>query len=147
MKRNVATYSQFVNEARTKEWLDDVDDKFGKINRIRIDDTTKIRVLEYIYESGENGRSYTDIVKFIVEEIKGMTYDWKKHRGYWATNLTASVGFWGGKNSGLLTQYCEKNENGRWVLANAKLKSYFMKSDFRGVLDDDAMSALKDLLY
>lgn len=144
--RYINTYNQFINEARTKEWME-VEDNLGKTSNIRIDDTTKIRVLEFIYESGEEGRRYTEIVKYIVEEIKGMVYNWKIHRGYWSTNLTGGGGMWGGPRTGLLSIYCKKNENGRWVLANDKLQAYFMKSDFRGMLDDDAMSALKDLLY
>jgi len=147
MKRNVATYLQFINEARTKEWME-VEDNLGKTSNMRIDDTTKIRVLEFIYESGEEGRRYTDIVKFIIEEIKQMgPYSRDQHRGYWSTNLTGAGGMFGGPITGLLPRYCKKNENGRWVLANDKLQAYFMKSDFRGMLDDDAMSALKDLLY
>ena len=94
MKRNVATYSQFINEARTKEWIDDIEDKDGKLHNVRSDDTTKIKVLEFIYESGDDGRRYTDIVRFIVEDIGGDTYHHTTHRGYWATNLTGGRGFY-----------------------------------------------------
>jgi len=146
MKNYIRSYSSFINEARTKQWLDDVTDNKGNIRNVRIDNTIKIRVLEFIYEAGKEGRRYTEIVKFIVENIKGMVYDWRIHRGYWATNLTGAVGFFGGSDTGLLTQYCEKNEKGKWVLTNKKLIDYFMKVDFRGILGDEEREALAELL-
>lgn len=149
MERHVYTYSEFLKESKG-EWLKDVTDKYGAINNLRLDDTTRIRILEFIYEAGNEGRSYTDIVRFIVETIKGETYNWKTHRGYGSGQLTGIPGHhWtnqGAQKYGLLYKYCKKNENGRWVLANDKLLAYFMKSDFRGMLDDDALNALGDLL-
>lgn len=149
MERHVYTYSEFLKEGKG-EWLDGVRDKEGSFNKIRLDDTDRIRILEFIYEAGNTGRRYTDIVKFIVEAIKGEKYNWKIHRGYGSGQLTGRPGrYWGrgGTTYGLLHKYCDKNESGNWVLTNDKLINHFMQDDFRGVLDDDAKSALRELLY
>jgi hypothetical protein len=149
MKRNIKTYSDFINEARSKKWLDDVVDDDGNSNNIRLDDTIRIRALEYIYESGTDGRRYTDIIKFIIEDIKGDSYNYKTHRGHYSQLMTGIPGsHWGrgGRVVGILYKYCTRNENNRWVLTNDQLIEHFMKDDFKGILDDNARAALAELL-
>jgi len=151
MERYVKTYSDFINEARTKQWLDDVPDKEGNLSNIRLDDTTRIRILEFIYDAGQEGRRYTDIVKFVVEQINGDIYHHTTHRGHISGQLTGIPGrHWSSTNAkayGLLYRYCERNDKGRWVLTNDKLINHFMNDDFRGLLDDEARDALSELLY
>jgi len=87
--------------------------------------TSTYRVLNYIHRAGEVGRRYTDIVKYIVEEINGRKYDYSM-RGYWGTNLLATKSSWrGGDRVGILTRFADKNEDGKWVLTDIVLKSHF----------------------
>ena len=150
MKRNVDTYLEFINEAGKHEWLDTgIDDKGVDTGQMRVggEETMKYQVLRFISESGEKGVRYTDIIKFILKD-RGITYDHKKHRGYWATNLTGTTGYWsGGKGTGLLLKYCAKNEDGKWILKNSALRKYFISTDLRDLLDDDALNALGELIY
>ena len=44
--------------------------------------TVKSRVMDFVKGMGE--AKYTDIIKFIVEDIHGMEYNNKRHRGYYA---------------------------------------------------------------
>ena len=98
-------------------------------------DTKAWKVLEFIGEAGEEGRSLTEIQKFIFIDLNGRSEEefyeksrggyqindvggqyWDPHmpgprrtRGYWTTALYYTGG-------GLLNNYCEKNENDKWVL-------------------------------
>lgn len=157
MKRNVDTYLDFINEDKKSkakhQWLD-TGSKPGTIEdtgRMRVgggdDETIKYKVLKFISEHGDRGVRYTDIIKYILE-IKGQgPYDHKKHRGHWATNLLGTTGYWsGGKGTGLLLKYCTKNEDNKWVIANDALSKYFMSADLSDLLDDDALSALSEIL-
>jgi hypothetical protein len=92
--------------------------------------TTAFKILEYIQQSGEMGRSHTEIVKFILS-LKGRTYNHETDRGYYATNLYGSDNrpFWirgesKRSNPGLYELYCEKTEDGRWKL-NTKAADFF----------------------
>lgn len=44
--------------------------------------TVKSRVMDFVKGMGE--ARYTDIIKFIVEDVHGMKYNNKRHRGYYA---------------------------------------------------------------
>ena len=44
--------------------------------------TIKSRVMDFVTSRGE--ARYTDIIKFIVEDVHGMTYNTTLHRGYYA---------------------------------------------------------------
>ena len=44
--------------------------------------TVKSRVMDFVKGMGE--AKYTDIIKFIVEDVHGMEYNNKRHRGYYA---------------------------------------------------------------
>ena len=50
--------------------------------------TIKSRVMDFVTGKGE--AKYTDIIKFIVEDIHGMTYDKTLHRGYYACAFSSS---------------------------------------------------------
>lgn len=42
----------------------------------------KSRIMDFVSSKGE--AAYTEIIKFIVEEVKGYVYDCYKHRGYYS---------------------------------------------------------------
>ena len=87
--------------------------------RIRVG-TDQYKVIRFIYNSGHEGRKYTDIVKYLLVTDRRGSYDHKRDRGYWSSQLS---GTW--KHPGILTGYCKKNENGRWVLTNRSLVDHF----------------------
>lgn len=127
--KNILTYIEFLNEAQ--EWLEtgkkESTDLSGKrtvtSDKMSISRTNKYKILEYIFKSGNEGRRYTDIIKFIVEDLKGGKYNWKTDRGYYATNLLGSRFDTGGS---ILYKYCNKNsENKKWVLTNKALIDHF----------------------
>lgn len=84
--------------------------------------TRAYQILEFIFRAGPNGTRYTDIVKFIVEELNGDKYDHSIHRGWYSDALNGM-----GKPA-LLQLYCKKLENGRWVL-NTETTNFFKSED------------------
>jgi hypothetical protein len=50
--------------------------------------TIKSRVMDFVTGKGE--AKYTDIIKFIVEDIHGMTYDKTLHRGYYSCAFSSN---------------------------------------------------------
>lgn len=104
--------------------------------RFRDADTKTLRLFKFIYDSGKEGRSHKEIVKFLMnpEDPESVEYDWREDRGYWSTNLYGSGSYSG--NLGLLTGYCEKNEKGRWILKDEKLKKYFLRRELKDAFDD-----------
>lgn len=141
MERNVLTYQEFI--AESKRWIDtgkkthrrsywnygEIDNEYE--SKMRIDDTQKYLILKHIYKAGHQGIRYTDIIKFIVENLKGGTYDHRKHRGYYSTNLSGS---W--RDPGILYSYCKKNDNGKWVLDHSTLIDHFNDLKEKGELED-----------
>ena len=96
--------------------------------KIRIDDTMTYQILKFIYKKGTLGAKYSDIIRFIVEDLKRMgDYNWKEHRGYWSTNLN--------KPNGVLTRYAIKNNSGRWILNNPQLERHFDDLSKEGKLE------------
>ena len=89
----------------------------------RAKNTKAYKILEFIFNAGETGRRYTDIVKFIVEGLNGEIYDPKIHRGWYGDNLLGHS--W---KRGLLYMYCTKLENGNWAL-NEETMKFFEKED------------------
>lgn len=87
-------------------------------------DSITYRVLKYIWEAGESGIRYTDIVKYIVEDIKGRKYD-SSWRGYWGTNLLTRKSRWNSDKIGILPRFANKNVYKKWVLTDIVLKSHF----------------------
>ena len=65
--------------------------------------TTAYKILQFIRSFGEDGVSYSDIKKFLMENIRGEKYNPVQHRGYW------NFKFYGGNGKrGLFGYYCEK---------------------------------------
>ena len=95
-------------------------------SKVRLN-TMKYKVLKFIWQSGTSGRKYTDIVKFILG-LKGQTYT-NDLRGYWATNLVGSFGFYGGGKPGLLSLYCSKNQDKKWILTDSNLRKHFLEKE------------------
>ena len=90
--------------------------------------TDKYRVLRFIYDAGVQGRSYSEITKFVVEELRGRTYT-RNDRGYWATNLLGT----GYNASGILRDYCEKKVVRPAILDNPQAKrAYIMRTNSGG---------------
>lgn len=85
--------------------------------------TNAYKILKFIFEAGPEGVGFTEIGRFIVEELKGRPYDRVRDRGYYATNL---YGSW--RNYGLFELYCKKLENGKWTL-NDETKKFFKEED------------------
>jgi len=145
----INTYREFINES--DKWIETEYKQSSKDNTDRLSNrnTSVLKILEFIYKSGNDGVKYTDIIKFIMEEIKGETYNPVEHRGYFSGMLTGRPGSWrggGGQTYGILYRFCEKKENGRWILKDNKLQSYFMKSDMGDMLTDDELDALAEII-
>lgn len=136
----IKTFDEFMNSNRVNE--NAISSDFG--TKIRIDpNSTTYQILKYMWENNHTGLRYSDIVQFIMEELKGVKYDHTKHRGYWATNLTRPVrygyGGYGGEEptkAGLLTKYAEKNSEGRWILKDIGVIKHFNMMD--GFTEDEA---------
>ena len=97
---------------------------------MRTDDTMKYLVLKFIYQSGEKGVRYTDIVRYIVEELHDRKYNYEFDRGYWSSQLSGTY-----KQRGILEEYCTKNKQNRWIISNKKLISYFKSREKDGTID------------
>jgi hypothetical protein len=117
--------------------------------------------LRYIYDAGEEGRSYTEIQRFYYE-LEGKTrdrdeytekpgggwdsekvnreYNSTKDRGIGATML--SGGDYRGLQTGILHAFCTKNDKGKWILSDRKLISIF---NFTDAGDEDDMKLVRDL--
>lgn len=126
-----------------------------------------LSMLKFIWESGEEGRSARELKKFYYELS---STDGKKHRtdygdipgkGYGvvfdgerefdpvkdqgvAGNLLYG-GDWWGRPTGILQAHCAKNEKGKWILTDKKLKSFFESTKFSNLLDQDEFDTLDQL--
>lgn len=69
--------------------------------------TIKSRVMDFVTGKGE--ARYTDIIKFIVEDIHGMTYDKTLHRGYYSCAFSSYDAYFL-RPSNNEPRYLEKNE-------------------------------------
>ena len=99
----------------------------------KLQDTDRFKVLQFIGEAGDAGRTFSEIQKFIVVELRGLNWDdtddWyfrdrdpqhrisrpvrRRWRGYWCDNLLGSMYPYG--HQGLLKTYCQKHF-GKWIL-------------------------------
>ena len=146
-----SSFNSFLNESN--KYIP-TQPKEGPRQRIRVPKdsnevpTITFSVLRKIYQSGYEGMRYTDIVKFIVEDIKGGKYQHEFDRGHWATNLTqAKYGWMGGEyRGGILTNYCTKTDQGRWVLTNKELIMYFNSLDSGDVMDPELMNTFISII-
>lgn len=83
---------------------------------------TTQKIIDFVSESGANGRRYIEIIKFIYEMKYGVgTYSYK-HRGYWAGSFKTPSR--DDRRFGHLMYYLEKADNGRWVVRDKKM-SFF----------------------
>ena len=116
-------------------------------SRIRIDGTTKkYEILKFIYTAGEWGRSYTEILRVIVENLVGDTYKPTEDRGRYGTYLIGTR-----ERHGLLSQYWTKKQ-GRWVISDPILIEHFDKIQSEGKIkmagegtDPEVLDSLKTL--
>lgn len=83
------------------------------------------QVLSFIGNSGKDGRTFSEIQRFVVE-MNGLNYDEKnvdyyyptptgpaaryvrRYRGYWTAALCGTNGFYSKPRIGILKKYCEK---------------------------------------
>ncbi|NJO89546.1 MAG: hypothetical protein HC831_11800 [Chloroflexia bacterium] len=95
-------------------------------------DTKAVKVLEYIGEAGEEGKTFTEIQYFIWTEIRGKSPAefWEKEKNpYYSMGQRKSRGTWTSSfynyegsrwdkppaiKRGLLSYYCEKTPEGKW---------------------------------
>jgi hypothetical protein len=134
-----------------------------------IEGSRALSVLKFIWEAGEEGRSATEIQKMYFGlggtggkryridygeydnkerrhkiEFEGeREFDPVKDRGVGTTLLYGSD--WDGRPTGILRAHCTKNEKGRWMLTDRKLKSFFEATKFSGMLDQDDFDTLDQL--
>lgn len=78
-----------------------------KGNKVMEKMAIKSRVMDFVKGMGE--ARYTDIIKFIVEEVHGMRYDRSLHRGYYSSAFS-SFGSYFLNPSKNEPRYLEKNE-------------------------------------
>ncbi len=103
--------------------------------------TIAYKILKFIWESGKDGVRYTDILKFIIEDLRGDQYDSAAHRGYYATNLVGTqhnlFGRGDQNNKGLLGWYCDKSpETGRWSV-KPEIDTFFSNTEFKDLQISD----------
>jgi hypothetical protein len=146
------SFTQFISESE-KTWIktDPIDSRLRGPSRVRISgNTLKYEILKFIYISEDHGRSYTDSLKYVIEDIQGYKYQPTEHRGRYGTFLQGM----GRSGLGILTQYCKKNEIGRWVLSDSALIKYFDKLRDEGQIktltqsssmSDEELEAVKTL--
>lgn len=85
--------------------------------------TIKSRVMDFVKGMGE--ARYTDIIKFIVEDVHGMKYDPTLHRGYYSSAFSVSIfGTQDDAHDGYFL-YPSKNEP-RCLVKNKKTKKYYV---------------------
>ena len=130
--------AKFVNENITHFKKPNSEEDFKKNLDIGYGNKPKFKawkVLEFIRSKGEEGIGLQEIQEYIYFDLNKAPYgkDWfyekdpikyysgvkygggRQSRGYWCTNLYGANSRWS-ESSGLLTKYCHKNKNGKWVL-------------------------------
>ena len=163
---DIKTYIEFVNEQKEKysdnhpryidtDYYSPPNDSKQRI--LNKKDSVKLKILRFIFESGKEGRAYTEIQRFYFE-LDGKTrlrveyvhseeegpsgnivdkftrkethrgYNSTKDRGMGTTMFYGSD--WQGKPTGLLRAYCKKNDNGKWVLTDLNLIDMFEYMDY-----------------
>lgn len=90
----------------------------------------KTRVMDFVAGRGE--ASYTDIIKFIVEEVKGWTWNRTLHRGYYSSALSKSDGkFYNSSNKKGYFLRPTQNEK-RYLKKNETTKKYYIVKAEKG---------------
>ena len=90
--------------------------------------TVKAQLIERMVELGNSGITYTEMIKMVLDIVHpGIKYDWRVHRGFYATNFTPPAQRWyGGYHKGGYMVAGGKEQvfkyNGRWFAFPAKQK-------------------------
>jgi len=176
MKTFILTYGDFLNESRER-FSTVRDDKYVQTDYVpnwkkepqryrNLEGSRPLSMLKFIWESGAEGRSATEIKKFYYElggtdgkrhrtdgeyvpgkgyiRIEGeREFDPVKDRGIGSTLLYG--GEWWGRPTGILHAHCTKNEKGKWILTDKKLKSFFESTKFSELLDKEDFDTLDQL--
>ena len=170
MKAFILTYRDFINEARERfsklrdEYVEsDYTPRWkGTPQKYRnIEGNKTLSLLKFIWEAGEEGRSYTEIKKFYYElgrtDGKRSRAEWRdreyveterefdpvKDRGFGNTLLYG--GDYRQRKTGILVAHCTKNEKGKWMLTDKKLESFFKATKFSELLDKEDFDTLDQL--
>lgn len=153
--RSIKTYIEFVNEdveryseahPRYIETEYQSKNNDGKQRILNKKDSIILSILRYIFESGKEGRSYTEIQRFYYEiSLPGHEYNSTRDRGRGSTMF--SGGDYPGRPTGILHAYCKKNDNKKWVLTDDRLLDVFEYMDYKNETNpsEDDMWLLKDL--
>ncbi len=161
---------RYVKSDYTPSWREY--NNMGPQRYLNKENNAKLNVLKFIYDSGHEGRSYSEIQRFYYEygnvdgkrdrmdydkrgyvdgkwatirKGKGMEhreYDSKRDRGLGATMLSGRD--WSGKPTGILHAHCMKNENGKWVLIDRTLIDLFNDNKAKELGMDDYL-AMRDM--
>ena len=142
-------------------------DKKGPQRYRNIEGSKSLSLLRFIWEAGEEGRSAGEIQKHYfelgakdgkryredpIEYVPGLgtkynrgerEFNPKLDRGMGATLLYGSD--WHGRPTGILQAHCTKNEKGKWMLTDDKLKRYFESTKFSDLLDPEEFDTLSQL--
>jgi len=124
-----------------------------------------LNMLKFIYSAGEKGRKHGEVQRFFYEhggkersrtdytldkttnqDARVTTrrgFDSVKDRGMGSTML--SGGDYWGRQTGILNAHCEKNDSGRWVLTDSKLKSMLDWTDALDGASDNDLEVMKNL--
>lgn len=132
-----------------------------------IEGNVALTLLKFIWEAGEDGRSAGEIKKYYFdlgakdgkryrEDYIGYVpgegskftkgereYNSTLDRGLGSTLLYGSDYY--GKQTGIFQAHCMKNEQGKWVLTDKRLKNYFESTKFSDMLDQDEFDTLDQL--
>lgn len=125
-------FNTFIGEQKTRVQYTRPGGYFRKekTTSLKLGSNTKIeQILKFIYDGGSEGRSWKEIHKFIVEELKGLKQN--------LSHSTAAHGSIGPSNRGYyssiftyyLPHFAEKGSDKRWRITNQEVLRYFIESD------------------
>ena len=145
---SIKSFSNFIAEGKIPTRMGDVRTPKDKWDM----PTIVYSVLMKLWEAGEEGLRYTDLVKHILEYHRGTQYNSKYHRGMYASSLVGYKYNRKGnsyppslKPNGVLVKFCEKNEKGRWVLKSPEITAYFDSVDRGEEPDMEMIKVFRDL--
>ena len=154
MSRNILTYLEYINESGkrmldregsyvetsyTPRWKDTPQ------RYLNLESNMTLKVLRYIWESGKEGRRWVDIQRkyFNLAHKGSVEFSPSKDRGYGSNMLYRPEQT--NRQTGILHAHCNKNQEGKWVLTDSKLKSYFSAVEFSDLLDPDDFNVIDQL--